>query len=316
MAENRRSEQARRGYLAAFGATLFLATTAIFIRYLSVNFQLPALVLTFWRELFTALAVLIVLLLTRRQAVKMPVGQFLFLVGYGLVLAAFNGTWALSVALNGASVATVMAYSSAAFTAVLGWLLLGEKLDALKIAALMLSIAGITLVVNVFDRSAWLLTPSGLAAGLVAGFTYAGYSLMGRAAANRGISAWTSLLYAFFFASILMLAANLLAGRYLPGGARIPADLLWLGTAWDGWLVLLILAAVPTLLGFGLYNVSLQHLPASVANLVLTVEPVFTAIIAYLLFWEMLQGVQILGSTLILCGVFLLRFRKLEADQK
>ena len=43
-----------RGYLAAFGATLFLATTAIFIRYLTVNFQLPALVLTFWRELFTA----------------------------------------------------------------------------------------------------------------------------------------------------------------------------------------------------------------------------------------------------------------------
>lgn len=74
--------------------------------------------------------------------------------------------------------------------------------------------------------------------------------------------------------------------------------------------MLFILAAVPTLLGFGLYNVSLQYLPASVANLVLTVEPVITAIIAYLLFGEMLACVQILGSGLILCGVFLIRYRQ------
>ena len=48
-----------RGYLAAFGSSLFLATTGIFIRYLTVNFKLPALVLTFWREFFVALALLV-----------------------------------------------------------------------------------------------------------------------------------------------------------------------------------------------------------------------------------------------------------------
>ena len=47
-----------RGYLAAFGSSLFLATTGIFIRYLTVNFKLPALVLTFWREFFVALALI------------------------------------------------------------------------------------------------------------------------------------------------------------------------------------------------------------------------------------------------------------------
>jgi drug/metabolite transporter (DMT)-like permease len=133
---------------------------------------------------------------------------------------------------------------------------------------------------------------------------------MGRSASRRGLNAWTTLLYIFIFAAIIMLGVNLVFGHLLPGGARTPIDMFWLGRAWDGWLVIFILAAVPTLLGFGLYNVSLHYLPASVANLVLTVEPVITAVIAYLLFGEMLAGVQILGSGLILCGVFLIRYRQ------
>jgi len=307
---DRSSNRTNRGYLAAFGATLFLATTAIFIRYLTVNYQLPALVLTFWRELFTAFSVFLVLLTTKPDALRVERRHIGYLFAYGFVLAAFNGTWALSVAMNGAAAATVLIYSSVAFTAVLGWLILKENLDWVKITAVLLSITGIALVVNVFDRSAWLLTASGLGAGLLAGLSYAGYSLMGRSASLRGLNAWTTLLYIFIFAAIIMLGVNLVFGHLLPGGARTQMDMFWLGSAWAGWLVLFILAAVPTLLGFGLYNVSLQYLPASIANLVLTVEPVITAVIAYLLFGEMLACVQILGGGMILCGVFLIRYRR------
>ncbi|HEX3046630.1 MAG TPA: DMT family transporter, partial [Bacillota bacterium] len=65
--------------------------------------------------------------------------------------------------------------------------------------------------------------------------------------------------------------------------------------------------AGPTVLGFGLYNVSLSCLPASVANLIATTEPAFTAGIAYLLLGERFQGMQIIGSLMILSGVVFLR---------
>ena len=55
------------------------------------------------------------------------------------------------------------------------------------------------------------------------------------------------------------------------------------GIQWSGWLLLLALAAGPTLLGFGLYNISLKTLPLAVANLILSLELVFTAVIAYFL---------------------------------
>ena len=143
-----------------------------------------------------------------------------------------------------------------------------------------------------------------------AGFGYAIYSLMGRSAAQRGLNPWTTLFYTFAFATPFLLAFNLLPQGALPGQAGSPAELLWLGRSAAGWIILFLLAAGPTVAGFGLYNVSLSLLPSSVANLILTSEPAFTALFAYLLLGERFTGVQIAGSLLILSGVLLLRLHE------
>jgi drug/metabolite transporter (DMT)-like permease len=52
---------------------------------------------------------------------------------------------------------------------------------------------------------------------------------------------------------------------------------------------------------------SLGYLPSSVANLIVTLEPAFTAALAYILFGERLNGTQIWGSVMILTGVIFLR---------
>jgi drug/metabolite transporter (DMT)-like permease len=303
----RANSHANRGYLAALGSTLFLAFTAIFIRYLTLNYQLPALILTFWREFFVAVFLLIFFLLFKPDLLKGVRPHLPYLAIYGLVLALFNGSWTLSVALNGASVATVLVYSSAAFTAVLGWLILKEELGLTKIVAVILSLAGCALVANALDASLWALNAGGIFTGILAGLCYAVYSLMGRSASQRGLNPWTTLFFIFGFAAVFILAANLGIGRFLPGGAARPAELLWLGDSLAGWGVLLTLALIPTLFGYGLYNVSLHHLPSSVANLIMTSEPVFTAIIAYFMFGEMLTPIQILGGVLILLGVVIIR---------
>jgi drug/metabolite transporter (DMT)-like permease len=100
---------------------------------------------------------------------------------------------------------------------------------------------------------------------------------------------------------------NVFLGRFLPGAAVRPVELLWLGKTGWGWFVLFLLAAGPTVAGFGLYNVSLSYLPSSVANLILTLEPAFTAAIAYVVLGERMSGIQIAGSLLILGSVLFLR---------
>ena len=63
-------------------------------------------------------------------------------------------------------------------------------------------------------------------------------------------------------------------------------------------------------MGFGLYNISMQVLPASIANLIATSEPVFTSIFAFLLFGERLGSVELIGGFLIIGGVLLLRLAR------
>ncbi len=74
--------------------------------------------------------------------------------------------------------------------------------------------------------------------------------------------------------------------------------------------MLFLLAAGPTVAGFGLYNVSLVHLPSSVTNLIVTLEPTFTAVTAYLLLGERLTLIQGAGSLLILSAVVFLRLHQ------
>lgn len=124
-----------RGYSVAMICTVVLSTTAIFIRHLTQAYHLPPLVLAFWRDAFTALALLPVLALVRPGLLCVGRCHLVYLMAYGLVLAAFNALWTLSVAANGAAVATVLVYSSAAFTAVLDRWLLKEHLSWVKLLA-------------------------------------------------------------------------------------------------------------------------------------------------------------------------------------
>jgi drug/metabolite transporter (DMT)-like permease len=296
-----------RGYAIAMVSAAILSTTAIFIRHLTQTYHMPPLVLALWRDGFVALTLLPWLGLLRPGLLRVGRRHWLYLILYGFLLAIFNALWTLSVALNGAAIATVLAYCSAGFTALLGWWLLKERLDWAKLLAVVFSLGGCVLVSGALDPAAWQANLVGILAGVLSGLCYAGYSLMGRSAAQRGLNAWTTLFYTFGLAAFFLLLFNLLAGGVLPGAAARPADLFWLGNALAGWGILFLLAAGPTVAGFGLYNVSLSYLPSSVANLVVTMEPAFTAVIAYFLLGERLNGVQLGGSALILAGVAFLR---------
>jgi drug/metabolite transporter (DMT)-like permease len=296
-----------RGYSIAVVSAVILSTTAIFIRYLTQTYQIPALVLAFWRDLFVALTLLPVLGLFRPGLLRVERKDLRYLVVYGLVLAIFNSLWTLSVALNGAAISTVLAYCSAGFTALLGWWFLKERLDWAKIVAVTLSLGGCVLVAGALNLAAWHANLVGILTGILSGLLYAIYSLMGRSASQRNLNPWTTLLYTFGFAAAFLLVFNLLPVDFLPGKAINVVDLFWLGNSLAGWGILLLLAAGPTLAGFGLYNVSLGYLPSSVANLIVSLEPAFTAIMAYILFGELLNSVQVGGSLMILTAVLFFR---------
>jgi drug/metabolite transporter (DMT)-like permease len=300
-----------QGYSAALASAVFLSTTSIFIRHLVTNFDMPPLVLACWRNVIVVATLVPVMLLFNRGLLRVERVHLPFLAVFGLVLAGFNGLWAISVAQNGAAVATVMVYCSVAYTAILGWKFLGESLGALKFGAIGLCLCGCALISGALSLSAWQSNLLGVVAGLLTGLCYTAYSLMGRVTSNRAISPWTTLLYIFAFAGMFLFLANLTGGR-IPGSAMTPADLFWLGHSLEGWTVMILLGAIPTVGGYGFYNVSLTLLDASVANIIVSLEPLFTAVFAYLLLGETLSPIQLLGSALLLSGVAAIKLADLR----
>jgi drug/metabolite transporter (DMT)-like permease len=248
-----------RGYLICLASTVFLAFTAIFIRYLTVQFGVPPLVLAFWRDFFVVVALGLVFLLFRPNLFRIGRNQIGFFAIYGLVLALFNSLWTVSVALNGAAVSTVLAYSSVAYTAILGRWIFAERLDRVKIFVILLSLAGCVLVAGAYNLAALQLNLMGIIAGLLTGLGYAAYP-DGQASAKRQISPWTAMLYSFGFATVILLGFNFLPGSETSGLGS--TNLLWLCSSMVGWTVLISLAVVPTMGGF-VITVSLTYLPAS-----------------------------------------------------
>jgi drug/metabolite transporter (DMT)-like permease len=203
-------------------------------------------------------------------------------------------------------VATVLAFSSPAFTAILSRLIFKEQFNRVKIISILLSLAGTTLVSGAMDPSAWKLNPAGIIFGLLTGLFFAFYNLEGKAASDKSIDSWTALLYSFASAAFFLFLFNIGANTLLFKQAPL-ANLMWLGSSVSGWTILFLLGVVPTLGGFGLYSLSLRYLPPTVANLIATLEPALTAIWAYFLLNEMLTGIQLVGSLCLFAGVILLR---------
>ena len=298
-------------YTAALVSAVFLSTTSIFIRYLVTNFDMPPLILAFWRNVFVVATLVPVMLVASPRLLRVERAHLPFLALFGLMLAGFNGLWAISVANNGAAVATVMVYCSVAYTAILGWKFLGESMGWLKISAIALCLGGCALISGALQAATWQVNLLGVVAGLLTGLCYTAYSLMGRVTSRRGISPWTTLLYIFAFAGSFLFLINMTGGS-VPGSAERFVDLFWLGDSVRGWAVMILLGAIPTVGGYGFYNVSLTLLDASIANIIVSLEPLFTAVFAFLILGEVLSPVQILGSALLLSGVAAIKLADLR----
>lgn len=79
----------------------------------------------------------------------------------------------------------------------------------------------------------------------------------------------------------------------------------WSRPGWSGWLEFLFLVVSSNILVIYLANFGLKHLETAQATIFLNLQPVFTAIFAYLLFKELPDISLALGGALVMLGVSL-----------
>jgi len=201
--------------------------------------------------------------------------------------------WHYGIRFTSIANATVLPNLTPVLVALAGWLFLRERPTPAFLVGLAVALAGAAAMSLAGAKSgaAGVDGRLGDALCLATAVWYGLYFLaVRRARAHRStlqVMVWTSLVGA----PILLLAAVGLGETLLPAG---PA----------GWAALAGLAAVHVI-GQGAIAWALGRLPASTAALVVLVQPVAAAVLAWFVFGEALTPWQAAGGALALAGVVL-----------
>ena len=256
---------------------------------LVVRFALAALL--FWALILGSGAVAEVRALRRRD-----VGTGLALGGCGYALQA--GLFFVALERVDASLLSLVLYTFPTMVAVAAVAIGREQVDPRRVVALVLASAGLVLVVA--GAGAGALDPLGATLGLAAAGVYSVYILVSDTVVGdmppRALSALVCT-----GAVVPLTAGAALLGELRPGDV-----------AAAGWLWLAGIAVVSTVGAIYLFFAGLRRVGPTTAAILATVEPVITVLLAFLVFGERLDAVQLAGGALVLSAVPVLHARRLR----
>ncbi len=287
------------GSAAAFGAMAVLGKLAYVNgatvgTLLAVRFALAALL--FWALVFagTGAAAEIRALARRDVAIALALGACAYAAQAGCFFAALERI--------DASLLSLLLYTFPAMVAVVAIALGRERVEARRLTALAFASIGLVLVL----ASARAGTLDALGAGLALGAAviYTTYILVSQGIAGRIRPTLLSALVCSG-AAVTLTAGSALLGDLRPGEVT-PA----------GWGWLAGIAVVSTVAAVSLFFAGLKRVGPTTGSILSTVEPVVTVLLAFLVFGELLGGLQLLGGGLVIAAVLVLAsFRPREATE-
>jgi drug/metabolite transporter (DMT)-like permease len=181
-----------------------------------------------------------------------------------------------------------------AVTVALSMILLGERLTGARVAGVAMSMAGLAFILLVGgSASPGRDSLLGNILMLTTVLSWAIYTVLGRHL--RDVEPLAVTAYSTACGTLLLAVAAL----YEMSAQPLPA------ISWTGWLIVLYLGVICSVLGYVLWNWSLQHLDAGQAANFINLIPVVGVASGALVLGEPITSGQMLGGVLVLVGVWL-----------
>ncbi|MBC7908531.1 MAG: DMT family transporter [Rhodospirillaceae bacterium] len=211
----------------------------------------------------------------------------------GVFFAADLSVWHVGILLTSVANATLFTNLAPVFVTLGLWLIWGQRPNRRFVLALAMALTGaVMLMGGSLTVSPERLLGDGLS--VLSGAFYGAYILtVGRS--RPAVPAAVLMLRSGVVASILVLPVALALGETI-----LPQTL-------QGWAVLLGLALVTQVGGQGLIAWGLAHLPSSFGAVVLLLQPLVAALVAWVLFGEALGPLELTGAGVVLLGMYCAR---------
>ncbi len=232
---------------------------------------------------------------------KMPV----ILVAGSICVAVYPLAFYTSMRWSGVTIGTLVSIASAPLFSVILERLFCQKPFSWKWGVSFVLGAGGVLLLSSGKTSREViemdthLQQIGVCLGLVAGLTYAGYSLAVKSMINSGVNSRSAMAGLFGLAALILLPSLFVTGENLFVSA-------------GNTIVALYMAIIPMFFGYLLYGYGLRSIDASKATLITLIEPLIAALLAVWILDETFRPIGWLGMMLV-CACLLIQSVKIES---
>ncbi len=283
--------------MALLVGVVAVSFAAIFIRLADA----PSIVIAAYRLTLASLIVAPLGFVRRWGEVKaLDRHALLFALLSGFFLTWHFALWIASLNYTTVASSVIFVTTHPLFVGIGSHLFTQDKITPRMFGGILLAVAGGMLIgwddLALGGRALWgdLLAVGG--AVMAAGYFMAGRRL------RREMSLWAYISVVYSTAALGALLLALGAGEGLTGYSPYT------------YLMFLLLAIVPQIIGHSSFNWALRHVSASVVAVIILGEPVGSTILAHFILHEVPTAVKIAGASLILIGIYF-SLREERADR-
>lgn len=293
-----------RDFLFLVGASVSWGTVGVVNRIIDAYSTTNALSMAFFRLI---IASIIFLLVSWRsfglRLFRLKRRDFGVVVVMGATQALYQACYSAAIPLAGVTISTLVALCAApVIVALLSPLITGEHLTPTILVALVGTLIGTVLLVVTPTHSGTAGISSvmagisffGVLLAFLAACGYALFVLCGRLVSNTYHPLQINTL-AFTIGALILLFLSPSTGLKL-------AYPVWI------WLLILYLGCIPTALAYGLFQIGIRSLTATVASIITLVEPLTAALLAWIVFREELSLLGLFGAVVLLVSMGLILF--------
>ncbi|MDO8553355.1 MAG: DMT family transporter [Candidatus Micrarchaeota archaeon] len=248
--------------------------------------QLPAVVITFGRVFFAAIALLIFLLLTKQSFKLQSKKDYLYLAFLGIILSVHWFAFFQSIQMSTVAIGLLTFSSFPIFVTFLEPYVFKEKLKFINIILAIIVFLGIALILPSYEISNNLT--QGVLWGVLSGFTFALLSVLNK----KYVKTYSSMVITFYevaTASVVLLPFLILEKPVFDS---------------TNLTFLIVLGVIFTALSHSLFVRGMRYVKAHLASIIATLEPVYGVIFAFLLLGEVPELRTIVGGLVILGTAF------------
>jgi drug/metabolite transporter (DMT)-like permease len=252
----------------------------------------------FYRLTFSGLSLLAVLCL-RGDMQRLPRGPVLLLVASGCFLAVDFMCWHRSIHLVGPGFSTLLGNFQVFFTALFAWLLFREKVTRMFVVAVLMALCGLAFITGLDWTVLSVGVRSGIVFGLLSAVGYSAYLLFLKESMKGNLASGMNVMLVVSISGAIVLGVVGLAtgaSFAIPDGRSL--------------LALLGVGVLSTTVGWSIISTAVRHVPATIAGLVLLLQPALAFVWDVMIFDRQTGGSEVFGILLILSAIYLGSYRK------